>query len=130
MKRADPYYKTKAWQLLRKAALRRDLYTCVVPGCGEPAYVVDHVVARRSGGADHLDNLRSLCKAHDHAVKETRTGERANAGKLVVKGCFADGTPRDPSHSWFTGGPGWGVQPSSCDRAGTGGIPQNTLTKV
>lgn len=105
MKRADPYYKTRAWQLLRKAALRRDLYTCVVPGCGQPAYAVDHILARRAGGADTLDNLRSLCKTHDHAVKEGKTGERGNAGVLVVKGFYADGTPRDPSHPWFTGGP-------------------------
>lgn len=130
MKRADPYYKTKAWQLLRKAALHRDLYTCVVPGCGQPAYAVDHIKARRAGGADRLDNLRSLCKEHDHAVKETRTGERANGGKFVVKGCFADGSPRDPSHPWFTGGPGWGVQSSERDRAGTVGPPKYTLTKV
>lgn len=107
MKRADPYYKTRAWQLLREAALRRDLYTCVVPGCGQQAQVVDHVVARRAGGADHLDNLRSLCKEHDHTVKERSTGQRANAGKLTVKGFFADGTPRDPSHPWFTGGRGF-----------------------
>lgn len=120
MKKPDPYYKTKAWQLLRKAALRRDLYTCVVLGCGQPAYAVDHIKARRAGGADHLDNLRSLCKAHDHAVKETKTGERANAGKLVVKGCFADGTPRDPSHPWFTGGGGSNIKTASLrDRRGT-----------
>ncbi len=109
MKRADPYYKTRAWQLLRKAALRRDLYTCVVPGCEQPACVVDHILSRRAGGADRLDNLRSLCRDHDNAVKEKRTGERANAGKLVVKGCFADGSPRDPSHEWFTGGGGGSI---------------------
>jgi 5-methylcytosine-specific restriction endonuclease McrA len=123
---ADPYYKTKAWQSLRKAVLRRDLFTCVVPGCGRPAYAVDHIKARRAGGADALWNLRSLCKDHDHAVKETRTGERANAGKLVVKGCFADGSPRDPLHPWFTGGAG--VRTSERRAARTGGVPSRTLT--
>ena len=100
----DPYYKSKHWKGLRAEALRRDLYTCVVPGCGQPAYAVDHILARRAGGADALHNLRSLCKAHDHAIKETNTGKRGNAGVLVVKGFFADGTPRDPSHPWYTGG--------------------------
>ncbi len=102
---SDPFYRTKKWKHLRAAALRRDLYTCIVPGCGQPAYAVDHIKARRAGGTDTLDNLRSLCKPHDHAVKETSTGERGNAGVLVVKGFYADGTPRDPSHPWYTGGP-------------------------
>lgn len=122
---ADSYYKTKAWLSLRKAALRRDLYTCVVPGCGQPAYAVDHVKRRRDGGADTLDNLRSLCTAHDHAVKEGRDGKRGNQGKLVVKGCFADGTPRDPSHPWFTGGR---VQSSEPNERRSGGVPPRALT--
>ena len=125
---SDPFYKTKRWQSLRKAALRRDLFTCIVPGCGQPAYAVDHIKARRAGGTDTLDNLRSLCKPHDHAVKETRTGERGNAGELVVKGCFEDGTPRDPAHPWFTGGPRRGVQSSERDASRTGGGHSETLT--
>lgn len=99
----DPFYKTARWQRLRKARLRLDMFTCVVPGCGQPAFAVDHVKRRRDGGTDTLDNLRSLCKAHDHAVKEGRDGKRGNAGKLVVKGCYPDGSPRDPSHPWHTG---------------------------
>jgi len=125
MKRADPYYKTKAWQALRKAALQRDLYTCVVPGCGQPAYAVDHIKRRRDRGTDTLDNLRSLCKPHDHAVKEGRDGRRGNDGRLSVKGCFADGTPRDPLHPWFTGGR---VQSSGRGEPRTGGSPPRTLT--
>ena len=105
MKKADPYYKTKHWKSLRAERLRMDMHTCVVPGCNQPAYAVDHVRARRAGGADAIDNLRSLCKPHDHAVKEGRSGERGNQGKLGIKGCFVDGTPRDPMHPWFTGGP-------------------------
>lgn len=128
MKKPDPYYKTRAWQLLRKAALRRDLYTCVVPGCGQPACAVDHIEARRAGGADRLNNLRSLCKDHDNAVKEDRDGKRRGGGELRVRGCFADGTPRDPSHPWFTGGRG--DQSSKSPRAGTGGGRSKTLTKA
>lgn len=101
----DPYYKTKHWKDLRAERLRIDMFTCVVPGCNEPAYAVDHVTARRAGGADAIENLRSLCKMHDHKVKEGRSGLRGNQGKLGVLGCFADGSPRDPMHPWFTGGP-------------------------
>lgn len=97
----DPYYNSKHWKHLRAARLRLDLFKCVVPGCNQPAYAVDHMKARRAGGADTIENLRSLCKQHDHSIKETRTGARGNAGKLVVKGFFADGTPRDPSHPWY-----------------------------
>lgn len=102
---SDPFYKTKAWRDLRGARLRLDLFTCVVPGCCQPAYAVDHILARRAGGSDALDNLRSLCKPHDHAIKEGSTGRRANGGRLVVKGCYADGTPRDPLHPWFNRAP-------------------------
>jgi 5-methylcytosine-specific restriction endonuclease McrA len=123
----DPYYNTRDWHDLRIAALRRDLWTCVVPGCGQPAYAVDHIIARRAGGTDTLENVRSLCKAHDHSVKETHTGERANAGQLRVKGCYADGSPRDPSHPWFRGPPE-GVQSSKPHRPATGGRHSRTLT--
>lgn len=36
-----PYYKSKHWYHLRKASLLKDNYTCVVPGCGRLARVVD-----------------------------------------------------------------------------------------
>jgi 5-methylcytosine-specific restriction endonuclease McrA len=104
----DKYYKTKRWLHLRKARLLLDLYRCVVPGCGQFAVVVDHIVARDAGGPDTLDNLRSLCREHDNAIKEDKAGKRRSGARLVVRGCFADGTPRDPAHPWFTGGSGGG----------------------
>lgn len=100
----DPYYKSEHWRRLRTAALKRDRNTCVVRGCGQRAVVVDHIKRRRDGGADVLANVRSLCREHDQQVKERPNGQRANAGKLVVRGCFPDGSPRDPNHPWFTGG--------------------------
>ena len=103
MRSADPYYQSKAWKSLRLAVLRRDLYTCVVPGCGQPAFAVDHIKARRQGGADTFDNLRSLCKVHDHEVKEDKHGRRGHAGQLRVKGFYPDGSPRDPCHAWYKG---------------------------
>lgn len=96
----DPYYLSPAWKRLRAAALERDGHRCVVPGCGAPAVVVDHVVSRRAGGADALPNLRSLCRAHDQQVKERPDGTRKNGGRLRVVGCDASGRPRDPGHWW------------------------------
>ena len=105
---SDPYYQTPHWRRLRAAALKRDGHRCVVPGCGQPAVVVDHIKRRRDGGADVLGNVRSLCRDHDNQVKERPNGKRGNAGKLVVRGSFPDGSPRDPRHPWYTGGRGFG----------------------
>jgi hypothetical protein len=101
---SDPYYKTDHWRRSRAARLRLDRNTCVVPGCGKRATTVDHIKRRRDGGTDTIENTRSLCTEHDHSIKELSTGKRRNGGKLVVKGCFADGSPRDPTHPWYTGG--------------------------
>src|SRR5215207_2766328 len=96
----DAYYRSAHWRQLREAALQRDRNTCVVPGCGQRATIVDHIKARRDRGADLLANLRSLCRDHDNQVKERPNGKRANAGKLVVRGCDAHGMPLDPYHPW------------------------------
>jgi 5-methylcytosine-specific restriction endonuclease McrA len=82
------------------AALQRDGFRCTVPGCGQRASVVDHIVSRRTAGADTLANLRSLCREHDNQVKERERGARRSAGKFTVRGCDANGIPRDPAHPW------------------------------
>jgi 5-methylcytosine-specific restriction endonuclease McrA len=105
MKTVDPYYLSTHWKRLRAARLKMDGNRCVVPGCGQRATTVDHIKRRRDGGLDVLSNLRSLCDEHDRMVKERPSGKRANAGKLVVRGCFADGSPRDPAHPWYRGAP-------------------------
>jgi 5-methylcytosine-specific restriction endonuclease McrA len=102
VKRADPYYLTRDWRGLREQALRRDGSRCVVPGCNRRAVRVDHVVARKDGGVDTLDNLRSLCAEHDnqaHREKGRRGGGQREA-YFQVYGCDADGRPIDPSHWW------------------------------
>ena len=96
----DPFYKTMAWQSLRAAALRRDGYRCVVPGCRTRATHVDHVIPRRRGGPDVLSNLRSLCKEHDNQVMQGPSGQRRSGGRPHMKGCDADGMPLDPTHWW------------------------------
>jgi 5-methylcytosine-specific restriction endonuclease McrA len=65
---ADPFYRSKLWSALRTKALSRDRYVCSVCGVrclgkrlGLPSPVVDHIRSRRSGGADTLDNLTTMC---------------------------------------------------------------------
>jgi 5-methylcytosine-specific restriction enzyme A len=95
-----PFYRTLEWRRLREAALLRDYYRCSVPGCIKVATRVDHIVSRKNGGADRLDNLRSLCAAHDNQIKEDANGNRRRDGKLSVHGCDENGRPIDPSHWW------------------------------
>jgi 5-methylcytosine-specific restriction enzyme A len=96
-----PFYLSKAWRRLRAARLRMDAHTCTVPGCKARAIIVDHIQPRLAGGSDAIWNLRSLCREHDNQIKERPGGKRANKGRLVVRGCNADGSPRDPTHPWY-----------------------------
>jgi 5-methylcytosine-specific restriction protein A len=85
MKVADPYYLSKEWEALRLVALRAAGWRCAHCGAGvrgakagQSRPVVDHVVSRRKGGVDTLNNLEVLClpchnrkTAHvDYNVKE------------------------------------------------------------
>lgn len=100
----NSYYRSSHWQALRSAALKRDRHRCTAPGCTAKGTHVDHIKTRpNSDGptlADILPNLRTLCASHDAQVKELASGKRRQGGKLVVKGCKADGTPKDPNHPW------------------------------
>ena len=60
-----------SWQQQRRRALIRDGYRC---GCGALATQVDHVVAKRDGGTDALENLQSLCP-DCHGRKTGREGQ-------------------------------------------------------
>lgn len=50
------------WSKLRKMVLAQQPI-CRVDGCWEPSTEVDHILPRRRGGTDDLDNLQGLCKA-------------------------------------------------------------------
>ncbi len=72
-----------------------------MPGCVRPAARVDHIVARKDGGADSLDNLRSLCAAHDNqAHREKGRGGGQRKSRFTVSGCDATGQPLDLTHWW------------------------------
>ncbi len=97
---SDSYYKSEHWRRLRAARLKLDNGMCVVAGCGQRAVVVDHIKRRRDGGADTINNVRSLCRRHDNQVKEGSDGKRKSGGKLTAIGCDAQGRPHDPGHWW------------------------------
>lgn len=59
MQRIPAYYRSEAWRKLRNAVLMRD--GCACRYCGAEARMADHVVPRRRGGADALDNLVACC---------------------------------------------------------------------
>jgi 5-methylcytosine-specific restriction endonuclease McrA len=64
--RDDRYYRTAAWRKLRAAKLGRQplCERCLGNGAVTPAYGVNHIVARKQGGPDAIENLESLCKGH------------------------------------------------------------------
>lgn len=51
---------TTQWRKLREIVIRRDAGTC--QQCGMPGSHVDHVVPRKLGGDDSLNNLQLLCR--------------------------------------------------------------------
>lgn len=62
---------------LRKAVSRRDGGRCAFCGHCKPDWTMDHVVPQRMGGADDLDNIRTLCsKCHNKLNILEATAER------------------------------------------------------
>ena len=70
--RAQTFYKSQAWKMLRKRALIRDGFTCKF--CGARATEVDHIKELTPDNITdrkvslNLDNLQSLCHVC-HTVK-------------------------------------------------------------
>jgi 5-methylcytosine-specific restriction endonuclease McrA len=56
---------------LRRLVFARDGGRCIVPGSPHWRFIdVHHVVHKRLGGHDALDNLACLCRAHHRAVHD------------------------------------------------------------
>ena len=85
---------------MREQARLRALDRCEVSGCKSRGMIADHIVSRRNGGSNTLDNLRWVCRLHDNQVKESASGARRSHGKARVPGCDASGLPMDPNHPW------------------------------
>lgn len=102
------YYSSAHWRELRERALKRDGYSCVTPGCRQPARTVDHIKTRPRHAltltpADVVANLRSFCAACDSQVRERPDGSRPHGGTPTAKGCDVDGWPKSPLHHWRKG---------------------------
>ena len=70
----------RPWRRIRDRILQRDRYLCQAckrKGVITPAYEVDHIVNRESGGTDAETNLEAICSPC-HKVK---TAREAQAGR-------------------------------------------------
>jgi 5-methylcytosine-specific restriction enzyme A len=98
-KRADPFYYSPEWRALRRLALKRDRYRCVVCGrgvAGKGEARIDHVKTRRERPDLELvlSNVRTLCADHDNqAHREKGRGGGPRDQRFVIRGCDADGWP-------------------------------------
>ncbi len=75
-RRSQQVYHTNAWRKLRAAALERDPYC----PCGAKATEADHIIPRKQGGSDTLDNLQGRCKRH-HSQKTVAAMPRGEGGR-------------------------------------------------
>lgn len=94
-------YDQKRWHRVRERKLSRDP---ICEGCEErPSQHVDHIKPLDKGGAAFdPDNLMALCiPCHTDKTACDKQGIRWTPPKH--RGCFADGTPRDPLHPWRMG---------------------------
>lgn len=80
------------WRKIRALVLARDralCQPCLSFSRVTPAYAVDHILNKASGGSDALDNLQAIC-AECHAEK-TAQEARGHIGNLPT--VDADGWP-------------------------------------
>ena len=90
----DAFYLSTYWRRLVDYVWQRDEYECqeckrngisklLMKPSPTPEYrgFVDHIVSRKSGGSDEVDNLELLCKrCHDVKSVKEREGYRRSGG--------------------------------------------------
>lgn len=66
----DPYYQTKEWKQLRayKLSINPLCEDCQDLGLTTQGCTADHIIPRKQGGRDVIENLRTRCK-HHNAIK-------------------------------------------------------------
>jgi 5-methylcytosine-specific restriction endonuclease McrA len=77
----------KPYHVMRKMAMKRDGHQC--NHCGTSFNLtVHHIIPRREGGTDHLDNLQTLCDSC-HQVAEVLIQARKIRKVLLEEWCAA-----------------------------------------
>jgi len=95
-------YRTSRWAKCRTIQLGRE------PMCQScetaPAEHVDHIQRVSQGGAFwSSSNWQSLCPScHTEKTNTEKAGKMWTPAKW--RGCYPDGSPKDPNHPWHTGG--------------------------
>jgi len=74
---ATYHWRNSTWGGLRRQALERDRYTCQKCGRRYPDVKVEvhHIMPRKFGGRDSLDNLITLCRDCHRKDKHTKRNE-------------------------------------------------------
>lgn len=74
------------WQVIRWKVLERDGFKCTKCGSAKDLEA-HHIIPRRKGGADDLDNLTTLCKkCHDIADAHLKRQESEARGIIGTRG--------------------------------------------
>lgn len=102
-------YDTRRWQRVRANQLRREplCRLCITEGQAtpRPAQHVDHITPISAGGSPFdPSNLQSLCPPH-HSSKTAQDKQGIAFDDWELRGCYPDGSPRDPRHPWYSGPP-------------------------
>jgi hypothetical protein len=111
------FYDTQAWRRLRAACLAQHPI-CATAGCGQRSVVADHVLPRSRGGADTLDNLVGRCITCHNA--------RRGTAEPRLRGCDANGIPRDRGHAWHAKGAAGGVGAAPTPAKNLSGLTSGT----
>ena len=90
----DKFYSSKEWRALRKQALVRDGYKCVMCGIDVSGWKksrVDHILTRRERPDLELvlDNLRSLCVTCDNRRHAEKFGREEKHPDPVAEDGFS-----------------------------------------
>jgi 5-methylcytosine-specific restriction protein A len=104
---SDGFYHTPAWRALRRYALMRDHWRCVICGTNvsKPGQSrVDHIqpISTHPHLALTLANLRSLCPSCDNQAHREKwaKGTKLKETRFVVRGYNTSGMPLNKAHHW------------------------------